>query len=156
MTSFALKDGGRTYKHFWGVASGAVATIGQGVPTKAGTAGNVVPMVDGDGTTSQRFTGIAASVSTDTVAAAGSVWTMEPLNGLIYFGSPKVAGSCNTQAKINALQYKRVVFDLTSSSWTVDTAAADAATNVVVCTGGRYQSDLLEFHVMSQGTYLNA
>lgn len=134
------------------VASGAVATINNGEPTKQGTSGAVLPMADGDGTTSQLFTGIAVSVSTDTVSASGTVFVLNPLPGIVYSGSPKVAGSCNTVAKIQALQGKRVVFDLTSSKYTIDTAAGDASTNAVVIIGGDYQTDTAYFIVAVNGS----
>lgn len=136
------------------VAAGAVTTILAGTPTKGADAtaaspwtGAVVPMVDGDGTTSQRFTGIAKGDSTDTVAAAGTVQLWLPMPGIVYSGKAKTASLANTQALIDGLRYKRVVFDLTSSTWTVDTAAADAATNGLVILGGEYQTSTLYFAV---------
>lgn len=134
------------------VAAGAVTTILAGEPTKAGTSGAVVPMVDGDGTTSQRFTGVAKSDSSDTVAAAGVVQTWLPLPGVIYSCKAKSAAAADTQAEIDALYYKRVVFDLTSGVWTIDTAAADSATNCVVITGGEYQTSTIFFAVSYSGT----
>lgn len=136
------------------VAAGAVTTILAGTPTKAADAdaaspwtGAVVPMVDGDGTTAQRFTGLAKGDSSDTVAAAGSVQLWLPLPGVVYSGKAKTASNANTQAKVDALRYKRVVFDLTTSVWTVDTAAADATTNGLVIVSGDYQTSTLYFVV---------
>lgn len=150
------------------VASGAVATIQPGTPTKLsattrGTAGTVIPMVDGDGTTSQVFTGIAKSVSSDTATAAGSVELIMPLPGIIYAAKAKSATGANTQAKINNLLYGRLVFDLTgtvgvglSGTWTLDTAAGDGATNCSVIVGGEYQTNTLYFIYQVRGSYLNA
>lgn len=132
------------------VESGGAATIDRGAPTKEGSNGAVAIMVDGDGTTSQRFSGIAKSVSTDTAAANGYVDVILPTPGLVYVGSPKVAGAADTQAEIDALGGKRVVFDLTSSAWTIDSAAADGANNGVVIIGGKKEDDLL-FFVISPG-----
>lgn len=136
----------------WLVASGAAATINPGTPTKFSSAGAVVPMVDGDGTTSQRFAGIAKTTSTDTAAAAGEVYTFIPLPGIMYAAKSKDLTATNTQAKIDALKGKRVVFDLTgtvgpglSGTWTVDTAAGDASTNGVVIIGGEYQTSTVYF-----------
>src|SRR3990167_9967615 len=129
------------------VASGAAATIDRGTPTKEGSAGAVAIMVDGDGTTSQRFSGLAKSVSTDTASANGTVETFLPLPGIVYSGLPLTAGAANTQAEIDALGGKRVVFDLTSGDWTVDSAAADSATNGVVIIGGHLLEDTLHFIV---------
>lgn len=136
------------------VASGGAITIKAGEPTKAGTAGAVAIMADGEGTTSERFAGIAKSDSTDTAAAAGvvSVWT--PLPGLIYKGKAKSAAAADTQAEIDALYYKRVVFDLTTTSWTVDTAASDAATNALVILGGDAKTSTVYFAVSVSCTIL--
>ena len=104
-------------------------------------------MVDGDGTTSQRFTGIAKSDSSDTVAVAGNVSVWIPLPGLIYACKAKTLSTADTQAEIDALYYKRVVFDLTSTVWSVDAAAADAATNGLVILGGEFQTGTIYFAV---------
>lgn len=127
------------------VAAGAVTTILAGTPTKFGSAGAVVPMVDGDGTTSQVFTGIAKSDSTDTVAAAGIVELWLPMPGLRYTGKSKSAAATDTQAEIDALFFKRVVFDLTTGVWTVDSAAADNVVNGLLIVGGDYRTSTLNF-----------
>jgi len=129
------------------VASGGATTILAGEPTKLGSSGAVAIMADGDGTTSQRFTGIAKSDSTDTVAAAGVVQVWLPFPGLIYAGQAKSAAAADTQAEINALFGKRVIFDLTGTAWTIDTAESDAATNGVVIVGGDYQTSTIWFCV---------
>lgn len=137
------------------VASGAVGTIAAGTPTKLGSSGAVVPMVDGDGTTSQVFTGIAKSDSTDTVAAAGRVQLWLPAPELIYTGKAKSAAAADTQAEIDALYQKRVVFDLTASVWTIDTAAGDATTNGLLIIGGDYRSQTINFLVRSNIAWTN-
>ncbi len=125
------------------VSSGAVGTIAPGTPTKGADAtaaspwtGAVVPMVDSDGTTSQRFTGVSKNTSSDTASANGNVIVWLPLPGLIYAGKAKTASLANTATLVQALFGKRVVFDLTSSVWTIDTAAADAAANMIVIIDG--------------------
>lgn len=145
----------------WIVASGAAATINPGTPTKFSSAGAVIPMVDANGTTSERFAGIAKSTSTDTAAAAGEVYTFVPLPGIIYAGKSKDLTATNTAAKIDALKGKRVVFDLTgtvgpslSGTWTVDTAAGDASTNCLVIYGGEYQTSTVYFTYNINGTTL--
>lgn len=127
------------------VGSGTAVSINAGEPTKQGSSGAVAIMADGDGTTSQVFTGISKSASTDTAAAAGEVYVWLPLPGLFYSGKPKSATAAITQAAIDALAGKRVVFDLTSSVWTVDSAAADATTNGVYILGGEFQTNTLFF-----------
>lgn len=140
------------------VSSGTAASIGSGVPTKCTTsdnsvAGVVAVMVDGDGlVTGERFTGLGKSVSTETASANGTVDTWAPVPGMVYRGFPKTAGSCNTQAKINALMGKKVLFDLTSSDWTVDTGATDALVNCVVICGGIPANDEALFYYSPKGT----
>ena len=141
---------------------GTANSIHAGEPTKGVDAaqaspwlGTVAIMVDGDGTTGQRFTGIAKDESTDTVAAAGYVNLFLPLPGIVYSAKTLLAASSNTQALVDALQGKRVVFDLTSSSWAVDAAAADAVANCVVIIGGNYLNSTVEFVYAPHGTYLD-
>jgi hypothetical protein len=140
------------------VASGAAATIVTGTPAKTtasdgSVVGAVVPMVDADGTvTAMRFAGIAKTTSTDTSSVAGTVDTWAPVPGIIYRGSPKVAGSANTQAKINALASTKVIFDLTSGNWTVDSGATDALINCVVICGGVPNNDEFLFYYSPKGT----
>lgn len=129
------------------VASGAVGSIDRGAPAKEGSGGAVAIMVDGDGTTSQRFSGIAKSVSTDTASVAGAVELYLPVPSLVYVGKPKVVGAADTQTEIDALGGKRVVFDLTTGDWTIDSAAVDGATNGIVIIGGSIADDALYFLV---------
>lgn len=117
------------------VASGTSASIDRGTPTKKSTT-NVAIMIDGDGTTSQLFTGFAKDASTETASAAGSVNVYLPIPGVEYRGAAKTSTAADTQAEIDALVGKRVVFDLTSTVWSVDTAATDATTNGLYITGG--------------------
>ncbi len=147
----------------WVVPSGGVTTIVAGSPTKTVDAaaaspylGTTAPMADGDGTTSQRFTGIAKSDSSDTASAAGTVQVFLPLPGLVYKGKAKSGTGADTQAEIDAFSGKRVVFDLASSTtWTIDAAAADAVVNCVVIIGGDYRSQTLNFWYASKGTVLD-
>lgn len=146
----------------WNVPSGTVESIVTGTPTKTVDAaaaspylGTVAPMVDGDGTTSQRFTGIAKSNSTETASAAGSLDIWLPVAGLIYSGKAKTASTADTQAEVDALSGKRVVFDLTASTWTIDAAAADAVANCVVIIGGDYRTQTLDFVYRASGTFLD-
>lgn len=143
------------------VASGAVGTIAQGTPTKGADAtaaswtGAVIPCIDGDGTASgTRFTGIAKNTSSDTASAAGTVILWLPLPGLVYAGKAKTASLANTTALVQGLFGKRVVFDLTSSNWTIDTAAADAAANMVVIIDGDPNTSTLHWVYKDTGTML--
>lgn len=136
------------------VPSGGATTILSGEPTKrasaTGAAGTGVEILaDAEPTTAdgKAFAGMAKTDSTDTAAAAGVVTVWLPLPGIIYSGKPKTAGTCNTQAKLDVLMLKRVIFDLTSTAWGVDTAATDAAANGIVIVGGDYQTDMVFFMV---------
>lgn len=146
----------------WVVAAGAVGTIAAGTPSMTADAaaaspylGTTVPMADGDGTTSERFTGIAKSDSSDTVAAAGAVQVWLPLPGMVYQGKAKTSSTADTQAEVDALSGKRVVFDLTSTTWSIDAAAADAVANCVVIIGGNYRTQTLQFVYSTKGTVLD-
>jgi hypothetical protein len=110
-------------------------------------------MVDGDGSvTAMRFTGIAKTISTDTASVAGTVDTYYPVPGLVYRGKTLTSTTMNTQAKINALMGARVVFDLTSTVWTVDAAATDALVNCVCIVGGIPSSGEALFVYSPKGT----
>lgn len=129
------------------VGSGAAASINNGEPTKEGSSGAVAIMVDADGTTSQNFSGVAKTVSTDTASAAGNVLVWRPLPNITYAGQAKSAAAADTQAEIDALMYKRVIFDLTGTSWTIDTAASNAATNGVIIVGGDFRTSTIYFAI---------
>lgn len=133
------------------VASGTTTSILTGEPTKAGASGAVSACVDADGTSSQRFTGVAKSDSTETASTAGVVQVYLPLPGIIYACKAKTASLANTQALIDALFCKRVIFDLTSGVWSIDTAAADSATNTINIVGGEYQTSTIWFTVATIG-----
>lgn len=140
------------------VASGGSATIARQTPTKCVTAdgsvaGAVVPMVDADGlVTAERFTGLAKDVSTDTASANGTVNVWAPVPGLVYRGFAKSATAFDTQSEIDALMGKKVLFDLTSGDWTVDTAATDALVNCVVIAGGIPSASEVLFVYSPKGT----
>lgn len=141
------------------VAAGAVGTIATGTPTKSADAataatGAVVPMVDGDGTIAQNFSGIAKDTSTDTASAAGVVTLWLPLPGYVYACKAKTASAVDTAAELITYFRKRVVFDLTSSTWTVDTEAADALVNCVTIVGGDYRTSTIYFTYKNGGTII--
>ena len=148
---------------FAGVPSGTAASIGAGTPTKAVDAtaaspwlGTVAIMADGNGTTSQKFTGLAKGVSTETASVAGTVELWEPFPGVIYSGFAKTSTTADTAAEILALRGKRVVFDLTTGDWTVDVAAADAQVNCVTLLGtGSPTLATVNFVYKPTGTYLD-
>jgi hypothetical protein len=105
-------------------------------------------LIGGTKTISGRFVGVAKSDSTQTASVAGVVYTWLPTPFIVYEGKPLVAGSCNTDAKIDALRGSAVLFDLsaaTSGVYTVSTAATDAAANALVIIGGNPQGDTVHF-----------
>ena len=146
----------------WIAPSGQVKEMEAGEPTihddAAGSAtGAISKMANGGGVSSQRFTGICKDDSTDTVAAAGVVVTYIPLPGLIYKAKATTATNANTAALVNAFQAKRVTFDLDllgTDLWSVDEDVTDAIDNMVVITGGEYQTSTLWFVYAANGTYL--
>lgn len=144
----------------WVVDSGTASQAKAGEPcscddTAAGSwTGEAGIMADGEGSTTQRFAGIAKSNSTETASAAGEVVTWMPLPGIIYSGKALLSTTADTAAEIKALHGKRVVFDLTGSTWTVDAAATDAVANSVIIVGGDYRTTELYFAYAFKGTYL--
>lgn len=72
------------------------------------------------------FVGIAETDSTNTAGAAGTVQVLPMSPQTTYLIKPKVAASYDTQAEYDALVGKRVLIDLTGSSFTL--LAADNAT----------------------------
>ena len=125
----------------WTWQTEAAATdIKAGEPVKLKSAGSpyVIPFADGDpviGTTTQVI-GIAKSDSTHTATADGSIDVYMPLPGVVYGVKALTAAGVDTQSELNALVGDRVVLDLTSSTYTIDAAAADGATKGVQIVGG--------------------
>jgi len=116
----------------------------------------VIAAVDADGVCyADYFVGIAAKVSSHSASADGYVDVYLDLPGVIYAAKPKTAGSCNTQAKIDALMFKRVILDLTASKYTVDTANAGGVTQSIMIMGGNPDQDECYFAVCDQGTWRN-
>ena len=143
------------------VTLGTTASIDPGVPTfrydasGASWTGAVRVGTDGEGTTSQAFTGIAKSTSTETTGVAGSVYTWIPFPGMVYSGQALTwATYASTQALIDGLVWKRVYFDLSATRWTVDTQQTDAVTSALVIVGGDYRSGAIYFTVKHTCTAL--
>lgn len=80
--------------------------------------------------------GIAAADGTHTASLDGYVLVYPAWSGVVFRGKAKSAAAADTKAEVDALVNKRVVFDLTSSSYTVDTAATDGEANGLIITGG--------------------
>lgn len=76
------------------------------------------------------YAGIATSTSTNTAGAAGTVKVMKFQIGMSFLISPNSAAAFDTQSEYDALVGDRVVFDLTTGSYTI--LATDGATNGLV------------------------
>jgi len=101
------------------------------------------------------FAGIAASDSNHTASVDGVVDVYMPLPGVVYRAKAKSSTAADTEAEILALANKRVVLDLTSLVFTVDTAASDGATNGIFLTGtGDAGTNSVDFMACFTGTYM--
>ncbi len=85
-------------------------------------AADATPVVGTD-----NYAGIAASTSTNTSTAPGSVRVTKLLPGISYLISPKTTATWDTQAEYDALVGARLTLDLTNGVYTID--ASDGATN---------------------------
>jgi len=123
----------------WQTEANATAILaGEPVKLKAAGSPYVIPLADAEpaiGTTTQ-VVGIAASDSTQTASADGSVEVYIPLPGVVYSAKAKTASTVDTQAELDALVGDNVVFDLTGTAYTVDAAAGNAAGNGIQIVGG--------------------
>lgn len=152
-------DGGtQVPTRVWQAEAAATAMLA-GEPVKAKVAGSkyAIPLADAEpviGTTTAVI-GICKSASTQTASADGVVEVFEPNEGVLYSARAKSAAAADTQAEIDALVGKRVVLDLTAGVYTVDTAAADAATNGILIMGGDFTHSTIFFFIRSSGTILN-
>lgn len=112
----------------YAVASGAAASIKAGEPvTKALGGAAVSAMSTNKPVVATDFlAGVAASTSTDTVAAAGIVKVTKMDVNTTYLISPNSAAAWDTQAEYDALVGDRVLLDLTTGTYTI--LATDGAT----------------------------
>ncbi len=99
------------------VQAGAVKTILAGNPVqKAAGAAYVLPAATNFPTTTLRVVGVAASNSTDTAAADGTVDVIPAQQGQIWLATADTAATWNTQAKYNALIGSRVLLSFTAAN----------------------------------------
>lgn len=131
--------------------------IGEPVKLKEVGSSYVIPLADAEpviGTTTA-VAGIAAGDSQHTASVDGDLEVYIPLPGVIYQASPKSAAAIDTQAEIDALVGKRVLFDLTSGVFTVDTATVDGANNGVIIVGGDLEKGVVHFYIREGATLIN-
>jgi hypothetical protein len=132
----------------------AATAIYTGEPVKVGGTGTnyVIPSADAEPVTSApTFVGIAASDSEHTASADGDIDIILATPLVMFEAKAKSAAAVDTQAEINALLNDLVAFDLTSSTYTVDTASA-ASTNGLIITGGNTVLGTVYFRVRSGAT----
>lgn len=139
------------------VTSGTTSSIKAGEPvimTTIGSSQYAKLAVDADPTIGTDYVlGIAASDSTETASAAGVVNVYLPLPGVVYRAKAKSAAAADTATEIAALANKRTIWDLTSGAWTIDTAAADGATNGLILTGtGNPTTSEVDFMISVRAT----
>jgi hypothetical protein len=129
--------GGRLYN----VAAGTPIYAGEPVQVRA-VGGIVVepsltstPIVSVSAGVEGLFVGVAATNSTNTASAAGTVLVVPTNSGITYIGNPDVAATWDTQAEYDALVGKRVVLKnsvsvtATPTSGTYTVLASDSANN---------------------------
>ncbi len=118
--------------HTYLVASGTTASIKPGEPVVRTLGSQYVALAATNSPVvgTQYVVGVAGTQSTETSTAEGKVQVTPLVPGVIYLGNPKVAATWNTQTKYDALVGARVLWDLTSSAFTI--LASDGATNGLV------------------------
>lgn len=129
--------GGRLYN----VAAGTPIFAGEPVQIRA-VGGIVVepsltstPIVSVSAGVEGLFVGVAATNSTNTTTAAGTVLITPTVSGITYLANPDVAASWDTQAEYDALVGKRVLLKnsvtvtATPTSGTYTLLASDSASN---------------------------
>ena len=135
----------------WLVAAGTPITVKAGEPTKmsATAAETVILLEDADLTiaTDQPMVGVAAVDSTETAAAAGYSDNYVPLPNIKWEMKGKVAAALDTQSEIDAFIGTLLLIDLTTTVFTLDTAAGTAATAAFLIVGGDPNRSTLHFRI---------
>ncbi len=125
----ASTQGGRGSRNYNVLASATIINAGEPVARALGGT-TVTACANNAGQVGTDYVVGIAQTTSNNVSATGLPGTVVvyPLNnGTTYLIKPKVAASWDTQAEYNALVGKRVLIDLTSSSYTL--LASDAAGN---------------------------
>lgn len=132
-----------------GEAAATAILLGQPVKAKSVGSNYVIPLADAEpliGTTT-RVVGIAKADSTQTASANGDFEVYDAANSAtIYRCHAKSSTAANTQAKIDALLGSYVMFDLTSSVYTIETGAT-ANANGLVIVGGNPDTNEIFFQI---------
>lgn len=118
------------------------------------------PLVTGDLTieTDVAIIGLAASDSTHTASADGTIEIYLPLPGIIYRGYATTAANVDTQAEIDALCGDRVGIDVSATTsagdWTVDEDEGETQALAFQIVGGNPNDKTLDFIIRSGATFL--
>lgn len=119
--------------------AGATAILaGEPVKLKAAGSPYVIPLANNEpviGTTTQ-VCGVAASASTQTASADGTINVYVPDADTEWETSPTTPANADTEAEIKALEGDRVLLQLTGTQYTLDENGGDTATSGVQITGG--------------------
>ena len=138
----------RTYQ-----TEGGEADINAGEPVKLKTAGSqyVIPLATAEpviGTTTQVI-GVAASDSTHTASADGTISVYVPDTQVVWRCKATTPANIDTEAELNALQNDRVTFDLTTGTFTVDENEGDAVDHGLQIVGGDTETGDIHFTIRS-------
>ncbi len=91
--------------------------------------------------------GIAASDSTESATLAGVVQLYKPLPGIVWQCKALTAAAADTVGEINNLKGKKVTVDLTSSTFTIATAATYQSFNGLIIVGGDETNSTIFFEI---------
>lgn len=120
-------------KRYQVAASATLIYAGEPVKLNASEDAVVIKCADAEPVTSSpTFVGIAATDSTNTASAAGYVDVFDPLEGQVYLCNAKSAAAIDTQAEYDALVNERCAFDLSSTTYTIETTSAGTTDGLVI------------------------
>ena len=99
--------------------------------------------------------GIAASNSTETSTADGTVNVYMPLPGVVYRCNAHTVGNIDTTAELLALNFDCVTFDLTSTTFTVnEDEGSDENAHGLRIVGGNITAGTIDFTINPRCTIL--
>jgi len=155
-----LGQGGHSDVPSWTWQTEAGATdIKAGEPVKLKAAGSpyAIPLATLDLTigTDTAMVGIAASDSSHTATADGTIDVYMPLPGTVWACKATTVANIDTQAKLNALVGDRVVVTLASSTYTIDENAGDGVNNAFYILGGVPETGEIYFSIRADATVLS-
>ncbi len=140
------------------VAAGAANSISPGEPVVR-TSGTATVALAADATPTSdtdEFVGLAATESTDTAAAAGTVDVYVFTGGEVISAAAKTAGNADTLTEIRALANDNLLFDLTSGTWTVDTTSASALNGLTATGEGEPENSRVYLRVKTRCTMVGS